>query len=479
MAHRMASSTAVLASTFDKLSPLATPTALLSGRASEPGWPHGEQAVAWRQYLLSLEEGALSLCERCGLHRVSPSDLPPMPPSLQMLCEAVAAGAAVLGRGIANGQQSSSSCSSSCAWRQSAEKAAQVGALLAAVTARLDNLSRVKRVVDVGCGKGHLTAHLHRALGVPACGIDFDAALIETARNIYPNVSFEARDVVQSGLVLADGDLVVGLHPCGALGEAVVRAVSAHEGGVALLMVREQKNQTRCRDQFMTTVPPLKQVPCCWHKQGTPVRAPLSRLGEAAGFALPHSALKKASMALTASGSLQARRARYELRELLRSRGVDEVELAERREMDGIHPRKARRGLRALAAEALPLRHLEPIVATEDELARAVAAARGPFERARRMSLLEPVLGELIELLCTLDRALALCDAGLSVSVFAAFEEGASDRNLAILAERRIAIEAERSPSTRSTCTPMSTAAAEFLRCSECSDEGQECEKPS
>ena len=120
-------------------------------------------------------------------------------------------------------------------------------------------------------------------------------------------------------------------------------------------------------------------------------------------------------------------------RRLLRARGVDEAALSARREMDGIHPRKAARGLPTLAAEALAKRGMAP--AAEEELAEARARAHVPFERLRRLSLLEPMLGELIELLGTLDRALALHDAGMATCVFKAFEQGASDRNLALLAE--------------------------------------------
>ena len=34
-------------------------------------------------------------------------------------------------------------------------------------------------------------------------------------------MAFESRDLVAQGLECEEGDLVVGLHPCGALGEAV------------------------------------------------------------------------------------------------------------------------------------------------------------------------------------------------------------------------------------------------------------------
>jgi SAM-dependent methyltransferase len=45
-------------------------------------------------------------------------------------------------------------------------------------------------VADVGCGPGHVTAHLH-ALGVNAFGIDLSPAMIDVARKEHPGLRFE------------------------------------------------------------------------------------------------------------------------------------------------------------------------------------------------------------------------------------------------------------------------------------------------
>lgn len=45
-------------------------------------------------------------------------------------------------------------------------------------------------VADVGCGPGHVTAHLHR-LGVDAFGIDLSPGMIEVARSDHPGLHFE------------------------------------------------------------------------------------------------------------------------------------------------------------------------------------------------------------------------------------------------------------------------------------------------
>ncbi|MGA4837830.1 methyltransferase domain-containing protein [Streptomyces sp. G45] len=44
-------------------------------------------------------------------------------------------------------------------------------------------------VVDVGCGPGHVTAHL-AALGVPVSGVDLSPKMVEQARRAYPHLDF-------------------------------------------------------------------------------------------------------------------------------------------------------------------------------------------------------------------------------------------------------------------------------------------------
>ncbi|SDK56089.1 Methyltransferase domain-containing protein [Nonomuraea maritima] len=45
-------------------------------------------------------------------------------------------------------------------------------------------------VADVGCGPGHVTAHLHE-LGLDAFGIDLSPTMIEVARRDHPHLRFE------------------------------------------------------------------------------------------------------------------------------------------------------------------------------------------------------------------------------------------------------------------------------------------------
>ena len=63
---------------------------------------------------------------------------------------------------------------------------------------------------------------------------------------------------------------------------------------------------------------------------------------------------------------------------------------------------------------------------------------------------------ELVELLGVADRALALTDAGLDTVVFSPFAASASDRNLAILAQRPKSLGREVPPDGVSSCSPSS-----------------------
>jgi ubiquinone/menaquinone biosynthesis C-methylase UbiE len=49
-------------------------------------------------------------------------------------------------------------------------------------------------VVDVGCGPGHVAGYLH-ARGVEARGLDLSPAMVEQARERFPDVPFETGDV--------------------------------------------------------------------------------------------------------------------------------------------------------------------------------------------------------------------------------------------------------------------------------------------
>ncbi|WP_037569010.1 class I SAM-dependent methyltransferase [Phaeacidiphilus oryzae] len=57
-------------------------------------------------------------------------------------------------------------------------------------------------VADVGCGPGHVTAHLH-ALGVDAFGIDLSPGMVEVAWRDHPGLRFEVGSMTELGLPAA------------------------------------------------------------------------------------------------------------------------------------------------------------------------------------------------------------------------------------------------------------------------------------
>ena len=60
------------------------------------------------------------------------------------------------------------------------------------------------QVADVGCGPGHITAHLNE-LGLPAFGVDLSPAMIGLARLAYPGLRFDVGSM--AALDIADGVL--------------------------------------------------------------------------------------------------------------------------------------------------------------------------------------------------------------------------------------------------------------------------------
>ena len=285
-----------------------------------------------------------------------------------------------------------------------ARKVPQLAGLLAAI----DGMGqRAARIVDVGSGSGHFTRIAAEVLGREAIGIERSAARVAKARARAEEraTQIEARggtaafrivDAGRDALDLDAGDLAVGLHACGALGDRLVVAAAAARYDVAL-------------------------VSCCFQKIEAAERAGLSRA--AAGFSVRREVLGLANLSSRARGveapieeTMAAREARWALLSLLRGRGLD---VAPGEEMRGINRRRAHAGLGEIARRALALRGLAP--ASDREVRAHEETARHRFAIVRRLSLPRNMLARLVEVAVVLDRAAALQESGHHVLVAQAF----------------------------------------------------------
>jgi hypothetical protein len=132
--------------------------------------------------------------------------------------------------------------------------------------------------------------------------------------------------------------------------------------------------------------------------------------------------------------TMQARQARYALRQLLRARGL---EIAPGAEMHGINRRQAHAGLAEIAARSLARRGLAP--PSEAELAHQEREALVHFHAVRRLSLPRNMLARVIELSVVLDRAAHLLERGHAVRVATLFERAVTPRNISLFASRNAA----------------------------------------
>ena len=186
-------------------------------------------------------------------------------------------------------------------------KRVQLAALLGALSPLAVN---AERIVDVGAGRGHFSRLASELFRRQTVALDRDAALLRQggersdrrARLVGPlDLRFEHADVGQQELALRAGDLAVGLHACGELGDRLVSAAAGSGCDVAL-------------------------VSCCLQKTSSARRRPLSLAG--CGLDLRRGALGLANLSPREEGveaslvdNVHAREARLALRYLLRARG--------------------------------------------------------------------------------------------------------------------------------------------------------------
>lgn len=383
-------------------------------------------ARGWRDYLLGLADDDVAALE-CGASwstRAPPSlvefgraidavcDLPPLAPPATTTLVSTLPTLSTVGAGHAARRH------------EKPAKQAQIDAFAALA---LPLARGARRVVDVGSGHGHLTRQLAARLptGTPVVGLERNAALVAEARALAGDrVTFATVDIGDADdgdesnndsddgdsdddLAIVAGDLVTGLHACGALGDTVVRAVGRVGASLAL-------------------------IGCCLQKRRAPARAPLTVGGEPLRrdvLGLSNLSLRDVGKEASRAANLQARQHRLALRRLLQDAGVV-VDFGA--EIQGLNRRLAHGGLQLLVERAFARRSLPPPspAAVHD----AEHQAREQHAQQRRLQLPRTRLARLLEVHVALDRAVHLQQHGLAVEVGTAFSSTVSPRNLLVLA---------------------------------------------
>jgi hypothetical protein len=222
-------------------------------------------------------------------------------------------------------------------------------------------------------------------------------------------VRFEVADAVAAPVRLGPGDLAVGLHACGALGDALI--AHARDAGSGVLLVS-----------------------CCPQKIPGEVRRPLSALGRELGLSIAREHLGLANLATLAQGGKDSagvddrRRARHALRLLLSDAGLA---VAHGEEMQGVHRRQLRRAFLEIARRVFAHRGLT--APTDAAIEDALLRAERERALARRFALPRIMLARALEVALVLDRARALEEHGRAPRVVTAFDRAASPRNIAIV----------------------------------------------
>jgi len=370
---------------------------------ARPGTDAAEQVArtrSWAEALLSLSDDHVARHEDEGLAAAWPHEAPAGLRALVAACRA----ACNLGPLQAFG-------SSGAVGRrhEKPRKRAQIDAFARLIGPLAE---RATRVIDVGCGHGHLARTLAARIGRPVLGLERDLAIADRARMLAgrPDVVFDVTDVIRDGLAVGPTDCVVGLHACGELGDAIV--TSSARGGASVALVG-----------------------CCLQKRRQAVRAPLcdsASFGDA--LHLPREALGLSNLTARARGveasrveNLAARERRFALHRLLLADG-EEVRFGA--EIAGLNRRAAHLGLDALVARAFAVRG-RPVPGPA-AIREAERHARREHARARRLAIPRALLARVLEVFVLVDRALLLERSGMRVAIGTLFDESISARNLAL-----------------------------------------------
>lgn len=297
--------------------------------------------------------------------------------------------------------------------------------------------SPVSRVIDIGAGHGHLSAQLAAELdpGIQVIAVERNPQFVQTATSVHISgcctptspptshsrapLSFVKADVVPSGsnLPLVKGNALVGLHACGALGDALISGAGQQEASAVLL------------------------VSCCLQKiaPGATSRPPLSFTSLNDDTLRKHLTLTRSQLGATNAsrgynrhGDLVARETRYALRVLLADSGHSVERVGE--EVVGISRHSLRAGLHAIVPELVELYGID--IPSNEDIIHRVLQAKVDYRVMRALTLPRAFAASILEMAVVLDRAACLEDAGFRVSTGRIWPDEVSPRNLCCVAWR-------------------------------------------
>lgn len=373
------------------------------GRPRGPEPPLFCQARGFTDFLALLPDDELERCESEGLAKRLPA-LENVPPSLSMLAEEMLDVA-----GLPAKFQNDKPHRLGKQRLVSERKQNEIEALLAAIA---PFAARARRIVDVGAGRGHFTRIAADVFDRDAVGIEREPERVTTAlrMSVGSRASFRLLDASREPLALDAGDLAIGLHACGALGDRLISAAKEARCDVVL-------------------------VSCCLQKIEAAARRASSHAARHAGLVLSRETLGLSNLVSRRQGvestlreTMEARRKRWALTRLLRHRGVA-VEPGE--EMRGINRRAAHRPFAELVEKALSVRGLPAASLREiDEHDRDGAIE---FGKMRRFALPRAMMARALEVTVVLDRAAMLEEHDYDVHVAEVFDMDVTPRNLAVM----------------------------------------------
>ena len=355
----------------------------------------------WRDYLLAIPETDLERADTLGVAAWFVND-PACPSSLRMLSERTLAVTIPRLPGDVPPVDFPF---------MNIRKRGQVAAILRLLR---EGFSGLSEIVDVGAGRGQLTARASSALSIPALGLERDPERVAVATALAGDlpVRFVTADVLSPtdnpllSLPRTPNRLLMALHGCGELGDALVTTAAATRASVLLLGCCPQKIRGTDRMSLV-----------------------------AGGPSFPKEILGLANVLSRAVGvegdlglALATKEARLALRYLLAARGTD---IPAGEEMRGVNRRKANAGFAGFAQAVCQVRGFPP--PTVGEITAAASEAHAHYLARRRLSLPRSMLGRPLEIFIALDRALYLRHHGYDARVVELFPATDSPRNLAVI----------------------------------------------